>query len=511
MSWKKQFAIVKQKLEVPDLCSRALPDGWVLYTHKELEVQATADGRCILLGLAWQFLPEKKSPLEELEALCARCPGPAPIPVEQVLEAEESWCGRYLLLCDGVVYTDTSSLIPVFYSEKGVASDCTFLAELGGQQRHNYEMPPRRIMNWMPGPLTQYDGVRRLLPSQLYRVATGEVLPRPLLAQHYTSISDEGERVARIIACFDASLRNMQAALPGTKLLVAITGGHDSRTLLALAKHAGIDFDAFTLLYDDIFADDVTVPQELCRVEGIRHHLVPRTEQPDAPAREQEYLDHISGLVYDEDRLYYAHRQFEPLVEQFGQVALLRSGVWPNVMEWYRRSFTADGPGFDCYDWFGAAKGSREAAAFDEYFAWQAEHPQPGLSACNVFYWDQRNGCWLSEIEKGFDLIDHVLSLQPANCRYLMTMLMDFSADDRIINHHQFKIVAKACPAFSAIPYGGRKRQNETAGKEFWDKLKRGVNRLRSLGLSKTFQTYASMVRARREERQLLRRQGRSH
>lgn len=509
MSWKKQFAILKQALPDPELRSLALPGGWVLNYQKDLQVQTTKDGRFVLLGLAWQFLPEKKSPLEELETLCRCCPGK--ISQEQVLEAEESWCGRYVLLFDGTVYADTSSLIPVFYSAQGVASDCTLLAELGGQTRHNYEMPPHRIMNWMPGPRTQYEGVRRMLPSQLYRYTTGELLFRPLLAQQYTPIPEEEKRVDRIIACFDASLRNMQAALPGTKLLVAITGGHDSRTLLALAKHAGVDLDAFTLLYDDIFADDVTIPQELCRAEGIRHHLVPRTAQPDAAAREQEYLDHISGLVYDEDRLYYANRQFEPLVEQFGQVALLRSGVWPNVMEWYRRSFTPTGPGFDCYDWFGARKGSLEAKALDEYFAWQAAHPQPGLSACNVFYWDQRNGCWLSEIEAGFDLIDGVVSLQPANCRYLMTMLMDFPAEDRIINHHQFKIVAKACPSFSAIPYGGKKRRNEPAGKEFWEKLKRGIHRLHTLGLSRTLKTYASMVRVRREESRLLEKQGRRH
>lgn len=128
-----------------------------------------------------------------------------------------------------------------------------------------------------------------------------------------------------------------------------------------------------------------------------------------------------------------------------------------------------------------------------------------------MFYWDQRNGCWLSAIETGFDLIDHVVSLQPANCRYLMSMLMEFPAEERIINHHQYKIVAKACPSFSAIPYGGRKRQNETGGRILKDKVIRGLQRLRKLGLQKTIKTYYTMIRTRVEEMRMLKKQGREH
>ena len=169
----------------------------------------------------------------------------------------------------------------------------------------------------------------------------------------------------------------------------------------------------------------------------------------------------------------------------------------------YRRSFTPTGPGFDCYDWFGAEKGSLEETALQEYFAWNEKHPQRGLSACNVFYWEQRNGCWLSEIETGFDLMEHVTSLQPANCRYLMSMLMEFPEDERIMNYHQFRIVEQACPVMAKIPFGGKKRQNESAGRVLYDKLKRGIHRLRTLGIRKTLKTYASMLQTRKQEKQL--------
>lgn len=502
-----QYAILKIKLDRPDFSSTKMQGGWTLNHHRNLQVQSTSDGRMVLLGIAWQFLPEKGDPLTEMEALCSKYP--EIIDRKEILEMEESWCGRYLLLCQGDVYTDACSLLPVFYSRLGISSDSTLLEELDGGRRKNYESPAGRIMNWMPGPRTQYEGVRRLLPSQIYCCNTGEVLPRMLLASHYDGIEDEKQRLRRIISCFDHSLCQIQELFPAARLLVAITGGHDSRTLLALAEHAGIDFDAFTLWHDEIYEDDLEVPKKLCKAAGIRHYEISRQEKPNAAERVAKYQDYISGQVCDEDRLYYAHRQFDALVEEFGEVVLLRSGVWPNVMEWYRRSFTGDGAGFDFYDWFGIEKGSLEEKSLQEYFDWQKKYPQKGLSACNVFYWDQRNGCWLSAIETGFDLVDHVISLQPANCRYLMSMLMEFPEEERIINHHQYKIVEEACPVMAAIPYGSHKRQGEKRGQDFMEKLLRGIGRLRKLGIRKTVRTYYTMICTKRAEARLLKKQGR--
>ena len=187
MNEQGHFAILKKPL--PGMSTRVLPEGWVLSYQAPLRVQCSKDGRVVLLGIAWQFLPERGTPMEEIEKLCQKFSDT--IPEEALLGMEESWCGRYVLLCQGVVYGDTCTLLPVFYSDLGVSSDCTLLAEQAGQPRKNYTMPPRRIMNWMPGPLTQYDGVRRMLPSQLYCYTTGEVRSRQLLAAHYLHIADE--------------------------------------------------------------------------------------------------------------------------------------------------------------------------------------------------------------------------------------------------------------------------------------------------------------------------------
>ena len=99
MMGKGHFAIMKKPL--PEFQTLALQDGWVLSYQEPLRVQCSRDGRIVLLGIAWQFLPERSTPMEEAETLCQKFPGT--IPEEAILEMEESWCGRYAMLCQGVV------------------------------------------------------------------------------------------------------------------------------------------------------------------------------------------------------------------------------------------------------------------------------------------------------------------------------------------------------------------------------------------------------------------------
>lgn len=500
-----QFAIMKTPVELPGYRQIPLDDGWILSYHEKLRVYQSADQSILLLGIAWQVDPARGTPEQEIEQLFAA--HSAGMRRAAVLAMEETWCGRYVLIDHATVYTDTCSLLAVFYSEKGLSSDCTLLAKAAGQEEKIYTPGPG-VMNWMPGPLTHYDGVYKLLASQTYQYTTGEVGSRQLLAQGYQSIPDEKERLDRIAEYFSHSLHNMCQALPGKKLLLALTGGYDSRTLFALAKHAGIDFDAYTLEYDTIYADDVTIPQKLCQLTGVKHHYVPVDHERHDPQLEKDYITHTAGLIRDQDRIFYAHGQYQDLIGQFGEVVFLRSSIWENVIEYFRRSFTEQGPGFDFYDWFGVVEGSREKASLEQYFAWNEAHPQKDLVASNVFLWLQREGCWLSAIESGFDLLDNALSLQPANCRLIMSLMLDFPRDERLMKYHQAKLIRHVCPSFGEVPFGSDKVRGETLLSLLIPKLQRGMHRLRKLGLKKTFKTYVSFIQHRLAKKKLTKKLG---
>jgi len=489
-----QFAILKTPVELPGYVHVSLNDGWILSHHEKLPVYRSADNSTLLLGIAWQVAPGRGTPAQEIEQLCTS--DPHGDDRSSLLVMEETWCGRYVLIHHTTVYTDACGLLAVFYSDRGISSDCTLLAQAAGQNEKLYSPGPG-VMNWMPGPLTHYDGIYRLLVSQTYQYTTGEVASRPLLAQHYQTITNEQELVHTFTELFTNSLRNMSVALGNRKLLIALTGGYDSRTLFAMAHRAGINFDAYTLEYDTIYADDINIPRKLCELTGVKHHYIPVDHARYDARLEQDYLTHTAGLVRDQDRIFYAHGQYQQLCTDLGDTVFLRSGLWETAVELFGRCFTEDGPGPDCYDWFGVAADSPEHSSLDQYFHWNAANPQPPLRATDCFYWQQRAGCWLSVIESGFDMMEEAISLQPANSRLFLRMLMDFPRDERLMKYHQTKLIRHACPAIAEVPFGSDKIKGETLISRLVPKIKRGVDRLRKLGIRKTFLTYTSFIRHR--------------
>ena len=485
-----QFAILKKPLSLPAYRTLSLSNGWVLSCHEKLELFSLPKHGILLLGIAWQTLPGKPSPERELEALSEQRDGP--ITDAELMALEESWCGRYVLICGERVFTDTCALLQVFHSRAGISSDLTLLAEASGLSSSLYE--PGKVMNWMPGPLTPYPEIRRVMPSQIYCYESGETRPRPLLAHARPEIADDEERIRVFTEIFTSSLRNMRQRLVGRKLLLALTGGYDSRSLFALAKKAELDFEAYTLEYDGIFTDDVELPKELCRLTDTPHRYVRREHSRYDPALEADYLRHTAGLIRDEDRLSYAHGQYQELVAPFGDAVLLRSSVWENVIEYYGHSFDTDGPGETFYDWFCVRPASLEQRSLEEYFAWHKAHPQPGLVASNIFLWEQREGCWLSVIESGFDLLPNAVTIQPANCRLLVSLLLDFPLDERKTKFHQARIIRYACPAIADVPFGKDKKPDETAFTILQHKLKRLGYRIETRGLGRTAELYLRML-----------------
>ena len=491
MTHPGQFTILKKPLSLSAWRTLPLSDGWVLSCHEKLNVFYLPKHSLLLLGLAWQTLPERASPEEELTALSEQCDGP--IADGQLMALEESWCGRYVLICGERVFLDACGLLPVFHSPAGIASDLTLLAETMGLAAKIYE--PGKVMNWMPGPMTPYPEITRIMPGQIYCFEEQKTLPRPLRAASCPKVSDEAERVRVFADIFANSLRRMQETLPGRKLLLALTGGYDSRALFALAKYAGLDFDAFTLEYDGIYADDVTLPKELCRLTGTTHRYIPRDHSRYDAALEDEYLRHTAGLIRDADRLSYAHGQYQALASEREKAALLRSSAWETAVEFYGRSFDQSGPKADFYDWFCVPEKSREKRSLEQYFDWQKQHPQPGVSACDDFYWEQRAGCWLSPIEAGFDLLENAVSVQPANSRLLLTMLLDFPREERIVKEHQAKIIRYACPEIAQVSFGGKKTVDETALSILLHKLRRFHYRIKTRGLLHTLCLYSGMMK----------------
>ena len=493
-----QFAILKNRLQLPGYRHLPLDGGWVLSYHERLKVYHCPEKNILLLGIAWQVLPGRGTPEEEIERLA---PGPSGIIAdEQLLAMEESWCGRYALIFDGKVFPDTVALLGIYYAAAGISSDISLLAREMGMEEKRYQCGPP--MNWLPGPCTHYEGIYRLLASQTYDYRSGSLSSKPLLSPSAERIEDEQTLIERFTDVFCHSLNNMASMFPGKKMLLALTGGYDSRTLFAFARKAGIDFDAFTLEHDDMLVGDIEIPKELCLKTGTPYVYISREKEKYSVERDEAYDDYVSGTVRDEDRVFYAYGQYKQLMAPYGGGAvLLRSSIWENVIEYFRRLFQDERPNEEFFFFFHMKQDSLEKRAMDAYFSWCAAHPQPGVNLSNRFLWEQREGCWLSSIEQGFDVMEDVVTLQPVNCRLMMTMLFWFPRDERIVKRHQDRMISYTCPAIQGVPYATDKVQGASVLTYVGQKLGRAIGRLKAQGLRKTIVTYISIFHHRSEQK----------
>lgn len=478
-----QFAIIRTSLELDGFSSLAIGDGWMLNWHNKLKMHMCSENGFILLGYAWQVRADREEPYKELSKL-SRDAGR-----DEIMAVEESWCGRYLLICGSMIFTDTSTLIPVYYSEAGLSSDILLLADIMGLDERIYRAGD--IITWMPGPLTQYDEIRKLLPSQLYDYESREILARQLLPVSFIHETDHEKTVSRFVDSFACSLKNLSYLFPERRLLIALTGGYDSRVLLAILEYAGLSYSAFTLGHSNLSQGDADIPKIICETLGSEYIYIDRDPESYSREAEEEYIRHVAGLVKDEDRLFYAYGQYGMLQKMAGEIAVLRGGIWEAVTEFFGKEFTTGGPHKDLPDHFELETDSAERKSLKEYFCWMSAYPQNGITPCDRFYWEQRGGCWLSPMEQGFDLLDRTLEFQPLNCRLLIAMLLDFPREERLKKTHEADIVRYACPQIAEIPYGGIRPDGKNTVSFIKRKTIRLAESVRRIGLIKTFRKYA--------------------
>ena len=462
----------------------------VLSYHKDLKVYCHRDPEVLLLGCAWQVKPGSDDPVREIEKLF-HCQNRM-ASEKDILEMEESWCGRYVLIVEGKVYLDATGLLGIFYSNFGISSSTALLAETMGVEKQPFQ--PSSALNWLPGPLTQYQEIRRLLPSQVYDIRNLSISARRLLACNLPEFSGEAELIRIFCQHFSYSLKRMAKTVPG-KLLIALTGGYDSRTLLALAKYANLDFACFTMVDDKTIKDDITIPRQLCESIGCEYYQIHRNSDNYSEERWKEYTEFTDNLADDGDKIHYSFGLYKELTDQLGAVTLLRGSVWEVAIEYAEKLFKDGLNGDMAFDYYKLDDKSLEADSLNAFFDWEKHNDQKEISPANLFFWEQRYGSWLSSIEQSFDLMDGICSVHPINSRWLISMLLCFPKAERVLKKHQMKIVAAIEPELLNIGFSNDIPINEGRLYHWKNRFKNAVALLSRRGIKKTFLYYTYLIK----------------
>ena len=134
--------------------------------------------------------------------------------------------------------------------------------------------------------------------------AAARPLPRPLPAPKPQPPEALLQRMqTRLITGLQRLSAKGTIALP-------LTGGHDSRTLLATAVAAGVHVEAYTLELERIASADRDLPPRLAAAVGVPHRYI-RPARPPDPRRLALWDEHTAGHAVDADRELFAKGQLD--------------------------------------------------------------------------------------------------------------------------------------------------------------------------------------------------------
>lgn len=411
-----------------ELSQRATFAEWQIHAHPALGLtQHTLDSRSDRELLCLGTLIDPRAPASSNRDIVERL-----FELASFAELEASLSGlggRWLLLVrlndESRVYGDAGGLRTCFYTAtaEGVSfgSQPALLATLAGREpasnpREGLERSAHA--DSYPLGVTPYDGVQQLLPNHFLDLGKAERRRYWPLRKVPQRSCDEAAR--GIVELLRGSIHALALRC---KLALPLTGGYDSRALLAAAWEVRDQLECFTVVDLATPAYDFVLPLRLARAFGLKHAFV-RTD--DATQAGLELLVLNTGGVWRDPN--------EQRILAFGKpqadVALLG-----NVSEVIRAGFYEYGNYPEHVDAALLARLSGwqgDPAAIEIYDRWlQALPPDSDVHVLDLFYWEQRVGGWAALDSLATDTFIEVIS--PYNCRDLLTLGLGVPLADRSV------------------------------------------------------------------------------
>ena len=192
------------------------------------------------------------------------------------------------------VATDATGMRSVYYSaSRGVVgSHARQVAEMIGTDT---APDPLSFHFGFPGFRTPFLGVKLLPPNTFLNIQAGR-LERfwPRSAPQVRSVDE-----AASLAIEQATIGILRIASK-RPVRLAMTSGLDSRLMLALLQHSGIDFESYTYGSDWRTGVDRAFAADLADARGFRHSVIPASKPSQPLARrlsEASYLRHHFNVV----------------------------------------------------------------------------------------------------------------------------------------------------------------------------------------------------------------------
>ena len=422
--------------EAEDWIVHPLSPGVYLSYDPELPVHHGQD--CLLLGVAFETDPDRPAIGEQLLAGAGSL-------------RTGSWTGRWILIRGDMLELDATGTLGCLTRMVDGALWASSSPELLRTRAPALDPPADLLthekgMDWYPAPGSGIPGIRRLLPTQRLRLSDGGLETRPLLPPPPTERSYD-ELLDALERRLTTALRAVGSA--GGVTFLPLSGGRDSRTVLAAAAAARLDLQAYTLALPDQERGDRELPPKLARAAGYEHRMIAAAQID--PERLARWDRHTGSHCVDVDRRFYACGQLDPVA---GSGVDLGGGVFETGRCYYHGGLpdalpaTADDTGELLLRAFRTSRPDD----LREWARWLHSTHDPAIDWRDRFYVEQRAAAWLSTVAQGLDLAG-VPRMHVANCADYLSETLAIGVDVRRAGYHHDHLVRRMAPGLAGFPF----------------------------------------------------------
>lgn len=416
---KKQFVFSSESLDLPGLELFKIGDSF-LYVDKNLQLKSfTVSGeQVVMLGYAYTMNTLGTSVESEIQNAGSFLNIPF-----------RFWTGKWVLISESEIINDPTGLMPLFYyndKSKWIISSSLAMISAIIEKGACCRLDINGI-GWRLLPETLIDGVKQLFPLQKIEYSNHE-----LTIQNYCWIKDyrdlsTKEKCKRISLLLTTGLRNIERH-SNRKIVLALTGGKDSRVVFSALINSGVKFSVYTAEHDHITTADRRIPAQLAKEYNIEYRYIKRGKRNNQ--KEADYLAFSFGNSQGEDMRFYAYGQLGQLPND---AIIIRSGLFEAGQSYGRSIAGKDKDSFmkGMESYYPELKNdSIQRKAFNTWMKYVNDTDIDYLDIRDRFYIEQRVGGWASAIEQSLDMNDFN-SIQIANCAELLSILLSATEKER--------------------------------------------------------------------------------